>query len=56
MIRCLDYIMMSLFVTVDALETRETLADFFREILIILHCYKGTNIVYKLTINLLEYV
>ena len=34
----LDYIMMSLFVTVDAPEIRETLAIFFRESLIILHC------------------
>ena len=34
----LDYIMMSLFVTVDAPKTRETLANFFCESLIILHC------------------
>ena len=35
-IKCLDYIMMSLFVTVDAPETRETLVNFFHESLIIL--------------------
>ena len=56
MIKCLDYIMMSLFVTVDAPETRETLTNFFHETLIILHCYKGTNVVHRLTINLLERV
>ena len=39
-IKCLDYIMMSLFVTVDAPETRETLVNFFRESLIILTAKK----------------
>ena len=34
----LDYIMMSLFVTVDAPEIRETFVNFFRKSLIILHC------------------
>ena len=55
-IKCLDYIMMSLFVTVDAPETRETLMNFFCESLIILHCLKGTNIVHRLNVNLLECV
>ena len=56
MIKCLDYIMMSLFVTVDAPETRETLVNFFRESLIILHCYKDTNVVHRLNVNSLERV
>ena len=56
MIKCLDYIMMSLFVTVDAPETRETLVNFFRESLIILHCKKGTNVVHRLNVNSLERV
>ena len=38
MIKCLEYIMMSLFVTVDAPKTRETLVNFFCETIIILHC------------------
>ena len=56
MIKYLDYIMMSLFVTMDAPETRKTLVNFFRESLIILHYKKGTNIVYRLNINSLERV
>ena len=56
MIKCLEYILMSLFVTVDAPKTRETLMNFSRETLIILHFYKGTNVVHILTINLLEHV
>ena len=56
MIKCLEYILMSLFVTVDASNTRPYLANFLREPLIILHLYKGTNVVHRLTINLLERV
>ena len=55
-IKCLDYIMMSLFVTVDASETRKTFTNFFRESLIILHCQKGINIVHRLNVNSLECV
>ena len=55
-IKCLDYIMMSLFVTMDAPEIRETLANFFCESLIILHYKKGTNVVHILNVNSLERV
>ena len=55
-IKCLDYIMMSLLVTVDAPETRETFANFFCESLIKLHCYKGTNVVHRLNVNSVERV
>ena len=48
--------MMSLLVTVDAPETRETFVNFFYESLIILHCYKDTNVVHKLNVNSLERV
>jgi hypothetical protein len=47
--------MMSLFVTMDAPETRETLANFFRESFIILHCQKDI-IVHRLNVNSLERV
>ena len=53
-IKCLEYILMSLFVTVDAPNTRPYLTNFLREHLIILHLYKGTNVVHRLTINLLR--
>jgi hypothetical protein len=38
----------------DAPETRETLANFFRESFIILHCQKYINVVHRLNVNSLE--
>ena len=43
-------------VTMDAPKTRPYFANFSREPLIILHFYKGTNVVHRLTINLLQRV
>ena len=54
MSKCLEYILMSLFVTVDASNTSPYLANFLRESLIILYLYKDTNVVHRLTINLLR--
>jgi hypothetical protein len=48
--------MMSLFVTMDAPETRETLANFFCESFIILHYQKDINVVHRLNVNSLEVV